>query len=97
MKPLTTAQTRALKRDAHHLKPILNIGKDGLTKAWMDSLITAFNQRELLKIKRLDNCELDHAEITEHLNTIPDLHVIQRVGHTYTLYRPFPEDDVSTH
>src|SRR5690606_27751450 len=48
LNPKQRSQLRSL---AHHLKPILQIGKDGVTAAALDAVSQAFNTRELLKVK----------------------------------------------
>jgi len=52
---LTTRQRAHLKSLAHSLKPILQVGKEGITEASIGSLEDALNTRELLKVKVLES------------------------------------------
>jgi RNA-binding protein len=92
---LRPKQRAFLKSVAHPLKPILQIGKDGVTHAVLQTIADAFNSRELLKVKALESCP-DPAKqvgstIAEHL---PGVHVAQVIGRTIVLYRRHPEKPV---
>ncbi len=51
---LTGRQKRSLKSLAHHLKPVVMIGKNGLTAALVDAVNKALDDHELIKIKFID-------------------------------------------
>jgi len=51
---LTSSQRARLKALAHPLKPILHIGREGVTPHALDAVRQAFNTREILKVKVLD-------------------------------------------
>ena len=92
MAPLTSRQRAHLKSLAHPLKPILQIGKDGVTDALVASIHDAFHNRELFKIKVLETAATDAREIVPDLaQRIPDAHVVQVIGRTIVVYRPHPE------
>ena len=48
---LTNPEVRKLKAAAQRLKPILKIGKNGVTPQFIQSLDAAFASHELIKIK----------------------------------------------
>jgi RNA-binding protein len=48
---LTTKQRAHLRSSAHHLKPIFQIGKEGMIDTAISAIEEAFNTRELLKVK----------------------------------------------
>ena len=90
---LTSKQRAHLRSLAHNLKPILQVGVDGVTDAVADSVEEAFNTRELLKVKVLENAPVDVDEAAAALAArIPNAHVPQTIGRVLVLYRPFPED-----
>lgn len=90
--PLTSKQRAHLKSLAHHLKPIVQIGKEGLTDASVQSLNDAFRNRELLKLKVQEAAPMSAAATAEALaGRIPEAHVVQTIGRTLVLYRPHPE------
>lgn len=89
---LTPKQRAQLRSLAHPLKPILHVGKDGLTDAVLQSILDAFNSRELLKIKVQSGAPLSAAEAgTEIAARVPDVQHVQTIGRTVVLYRRHPE------
>lgn len=92
MAALTSRQRAFLRSEAHHLKPILQIGAEGVSRAVLDSILEAFNTRELMKVKVLEaapeKAKVTARQITEALEGV---HVPQTIGRTVVLYRPFPE------
>lgn len=47
-------QSRKLKSMAHHLKPVVYIGKNGITSGLMAAIEQALDDHELIKIKFID-------------------------------------------
>ncbi len=54
MDTLKGDQKRRLKSMAHHLKPVIMIGKNGLTAALLEAVNKALDDHELIKIKFID-------------------------------------------
>lgn len=91
--PLTSKQRAHLKSLAHPLKPIHQIGKDGVTDAVVRAVEDAFNTRELLKVKVLEAASADARETGEELaGRIDGTELVQVIGRTVVLYRPHPEE-----
>ncbi len=88
MKPLNLAQRKFLKSAAHHLKPVVMIGSQGLTEAVMQEASRALAAHELIKIRVLgddrDAREAYLAELCAALNAAP----VQHIGKLLLLYRP---------
>jgi len=92
MTELTSKQRAHLRSLAHHLKPILQVGSDGVSPAFLRSLEEAFNTRELLKVKVLDGAPEDaRASADAMVEGLAGVHVAQTIGRTVVLYRAFPE------
>jgi RNA-binding protein len=92
MADLTSRQRAHLKSAAHALKPVLQIGKEGLTDAVARSVEDALHTRELLKIKVLESAPADAREIGAALaGAIEGAHLVQVIGRTAVLYRADPE------
>jgi RNA-binding protein len=92
MATLTTKQRAHLKALAHPLKPILHLGKEGVTDAAARTVEEAFNTRELLKIKILDTAPESARDTGAALAArVPGGHLVQVIGRTVVLYRPHPE------
>lgn len=87
------AKQRALLRSlAHPLKPVLYIGKEGVTDAALASLSDVFGARELIKVKVQSAAPLTAAEAgTEIAGHLPGVHHVQTIGRTIVLYRRHPE------
>lgn len=88
MKPLNLAQRKFLKSAAHHLKPVVMIGSQGLTDAVIKEAGRALAAHELIKIRVLgddrDAREAYLAELCAALNAAP----VQHIGKLLLLYRP---------
>lgn len=95
MDTLTTKQRAHLRSLAHTLKPLLHVGKEGATDSVLRTIETAFNTRELIKIKVLDSAPDDARETGELIVArTPGVHLVQVIGRTLVLYRPHPEKRV---
>ena len=93
MVELTSKQRAHLRSLAHHLKPIVQVGTEGLTQGVLSTVDEAFNTRELLKVKVLQGAPEDARDTADALVArLPDVHVAQTIGRTVVLYRPFPEE-----
>ena len=92
MNNLTAKQRAHLKSLAHPLKPILQVGKDGITDAAVKALESAFNTRELLKIKVLETAPESAQETSAILaERVKGLMPVQVIGRTVIFYRPDPK------
>ena len=90
---LSSKQRAHLRSLAHSLKPILQIGADGVTEPVLRSVVNAFNTRELMKVKVLDGAPVDVDEAADEVrDSLVGVHVVQTIGKTMVLYRPFPEE-----
>lgn len=90
---LDKASFLALKKQAHHLKPVVQSGAAGVSDAVIAEMDRALTDHELIKIKLAADdkaaFQADVATVCERLDAL----VIQRMGRTATIYRPNPEDD----
>ena len=88
-KPLSNIKKKALKAQAHALKPSVMIGQHGLTDAVLAEIDIALNAHELIKIgiRGVDKNERikQGMKIESHLNA----KVIDQIGGVTILYRPF--------
>lgn len=91
--PLTSKQRAHLKTLAHPLKPLVHVGKEGVTGTVLANLQEAFNTRELLKVKVLEAAPQSAREIGEDLGwRLEGVELVQVIGRTIVLYRPDPEN-----
>jgi RNA-binding protein len=88
---LTSTQRRFLKRLAHSLKPLLQIGKEGPSQAFIAQLSEQIGIHELIKVRVLNNCESTREEIEASIKAA-DIAIVQKVGHVYTVFKQRQED-----
>ena len=93
MSSLTSKQRAFLRSLAHHLKPVVHVGGEGVTEPLLKSVEEAFNTRELLKVKVLESAPNDTRTTGDQIaEGIPGVEIPQTIGRTIVLFRPFPED-----
>ncbi|MCG7336445.1 ribosome assembly RNA-binding protein YhbY [Sporosarcina sp. ACRSM] len=84
---LTGKQKRFLRSEAHHLQPIFQIGKSGLTESVIHQIEEALEAKELIKVNILQNCEEDKNDIAAELSEREGLEVVQVIGNILILYK----------
>ena len=89
---LDKKQIKRLKEEAHFLKPLLNVGKEGFSDSFVESLYQAFNTKELIKVKYLDNSPEDRNSIKEKIKGLKDIELVQQIGHTFVLFKPLEKN-----
>jgi RNA-binding protein len=88
---LTGRQRRHLRALGHHLEPVVQLGKHGLTDAVIRAADVALTDHELIKIRRGSECPDDRHEIAASLASALAAEVVQELGHTVLLYRRHEE------
>lgn len=91
---LSSKQKSYLKGLGHHLKPIIQVGKDGVSETFVANLEAALEHHELLKIKVLDNAPLEKKKVAGKIGKATRGEVVQVIGNTLLYYRPFPKEAV---
>ena len=86
MPQLTSTQRTYLRRLAHHLKPVVQIGKLGLTGAVQASVEETLNAHELIKVKFMDFREQKH-ELAEQLAAASGSALVGIIGNIAIFYR----------
>jgi RNA-binding protein len=89
MQPLTNPEIRKLKATAQRLKPMLKVGKSGVTPEFLSSVAAAFESHELIKIK-LEDFKDQRKTIAPQLAEKTNSHLVTLLGHVVVLYRPRP-------
>lgn len=79
-------QKRYLRAQAHDMRPIFALGKQGLTDSWLAQLQTAIDKRELFKVNILPNADVDVATLKAFIEEQSDIQVVQTIGHTLVLF-----------
>lgn len=84
---LTGKQKRYLRSLAHHLDPVMQVGKGGVTDNLLEQVGLAFNTKELIKVSILNNFEGEKEEAAEQLAAGTGAELVQLIGKTVVLYR----------
>lgn len=83
---------RALRAAAHKLKPILLVGKAGITEAVLTELNIALDHHELIKIKVPGEDRAARRAAIEAMAAQSDSRLVQVIGHIAVLYRKAPQE-----
>ena len=75
------------KKKAMSLKPIVNIGKYGLSKEVLHEINKQLKVKKLIKIKVFKKEKIDIKEIALNLVSVCKANLINFVGHTIVLYK----------
>ena len=84
---LTGKQRAYLRKLAHTMDAVLQIGKQGITPEAAAAADEALEARELIKISVLDNCEHSPKEVAEILSGRTRSECVQVIGKKFVLYR----------
>lgn len=84
---ITTKQRAYLRRLAHDIEPIFQIGKGGVTEVIINQLSDALNARELIKVHILDSALLDTKQTANSLAESLGAEAVQAIGSKFVLYR----------
>jgi RNA-binding protein len=86
MKQLTGKERRRLRGLAHGLKPLVHVGKNGVTEGVIDDTDRALRDHELIKIRFLDYKE-HRQELSQTIAEATQSAVVDTIGNTLILYR----------
>ena len=89
---ITPKQRAHLKSLAHHLKPVVYVGKEGVSESTVRSVEEALNTRELIKVRVQEAAPQDVRESAAEIGRrMEDVAVVQTIGRVAVLYRRHPE------
>lgn len=88
---ITSKQRSYLKSIANSIKPILQIGKNGVTDTVISQADDALKAREIIKINILNNSLLDIKETSNEIAEKLDAELVQAIGNKCILYRESEE------
>lgn len=83
---MTTKQKCYLRSLAQKIKPVFQIGKDGITENMITDVLAYLNKNELMKISILQNASLTKDEAKSIFEEL-DIFVVQVIGRTLVLYK----------
>lgn len=86
MKPLTSQQRKHLRSLAHHLEPLVLIGRAGASDMLVRSAADALDAHELIKVKFNEHKEEKRA-LTDDIAFRTGAEVVGIIGNTAILYK----------
>lgn len=84
---LTSKQRAYLKSQAHSMKPIIQIGKNGLNDQIKTSVRHALDARELIKVTLLQNTDENIHEVAEILEDEIGCDTVLKIGRILILFK----------
>lgn len=88
---ITSKRRAELRAEAHHLKPVVHVGHQGLTPALINSLEDALRTQELVKVQLARTLDETAKEAAARLAAATGAEIVQVIGRKATLYRENPE------
>ena len=92
MSPLAGKQRKVLRGLAHDHKPLVQVGKSGVTDAVLDSLDDALEHHELVKVRFLEHKDEKKALSAEMAKRLT-ADLAGMIGHVAIFYRPARDPD----
>jgi RNA-binding protein len=89
-KPITTKQSAHLRALAHHLDPVVHLGKEGLTDSVTAAVTAALETHELIKIRLPQLEKAQRKSMTASLAAATSAHVAAEIGRVAVLYKRHP-------
>jgi RNA-binding protein len=85
--PLSDAQRRHLRALAHHLKPVVMIGQQGLHPAVHQEIDLALTAHELIKVRVAAGDRAERAALIDAITAHSGAELVQTIGHMAVLFR----------
>ena len=87
----STKLRKALRAAGHHLSPVVQVGKEGVSEPVMAQLDAQLAAHELVKVRIGSESPEDRFEAAERLGAAAGAQVAQILGRTVLVYRRHPE------
>ena len=89
---INSKQRSKLRSLAHHLKPVINIGKSGIADGVIASIEQALESHELIKVKFIQNKELKH-KFKSEIEKLFSASIVGDIGNTIILFREHRDEE----
>ena len=92
MNNLSSSDRSYLRSQAHHLEPVVLIGKHGITDGTIESIDRVLEARELIKIKFREFKD-EKLSLSEKITELTNSQIVGVIGHTVIIFRQNPDSD----
>ena len=89
---LSGRQKRHLRAIGHHLDPIVQVGKDGITEGLLAATDQTLLRHELIKVRLSEAAGDDRRAVAAAIAEATGAEVAQVLGRTFLLYRAHPDE-----
>ncbi len=80
-------QKRFLRSEAHHMSPLVQIGKNGISETLLDQVDDLLERRELIKVNLLQNTDEAAKDVAAVFEETLHCEVVQVIGRILVVYR----------
>ena len=91
---LSGKQVRQLRALAHHLNPVIYVGRGDVNDGVVQQTEECLEAHELIKCALQDGSNLTVREAASELAERTGADVVQIIGHRFSLYRASSRDDI---
>tara|TARA_B100001250_G_scaffold377197_1_gene366095 strand:+ start:4005 stop:4301 length:297 start_codon:yes stop_codon:yes gene_type:complete len=92
MNKLTSANRKYLRSLAHHIEPVVLIGKNGINNGVINSIEIALNSKELIKIKFRDFKD-QKKKLSKDIERDTESNIVGIIGNILILYKKSDDPD----
>jgi len=93
MEKLKGSAKKNLRSQAHHLKPVVMVGRNGVSEQLIASVDAALKDHELIKVKFLDFKD-EKKEISGEIAVVTKSEVVGIIGNIAIFYRQHPQPEM---
>ena len=87
MVSIDKSKERSLRKTAHHLEPVVWIGKNGISENVIKEIIQSLEQHELIKIKMLATEKKNQNRDIETICRMTNSILINSIGNILIIYK----------
>ncbi len=80
-------QRSYLKKLSHGMKPVIQVGKEGVTPSLISQISETIKKRELIKISVLESCPEEVDEVMDKILERAKCEFVQSIGRKLTVYK----------
>ena len=91
---LSSKQVKHLRSLAHSIKPLLLVGKNGITGTFIQQTQKTLEDHELVKVKIIPTSSEVIKDVAEELEKSVPCHIAQKIGKTIVIYNQREKDPV---